>query len=1373
MCPRTDPDRPESAALLANLEETRRDVVIPAEYEELVDAVDQYFGVRQVVEKLLNELFHPLRNLAEIDGHLKSLCGGMFHYFERTEARTRCAELVNGIFGSLYDSDSDVDAITGLVGTQLQLLDTLSRSRFAGGYRSVVLDALDQLRELQLRNGTPFLRFSGLTKRLGVRAAEVDGLWDRYAELYAGAVRHGLEVFEDTIDLTGWCRQQPGDIAADVFAGVAGPLAASIEAARSRLDEVEEGRELLELPNLDDLVDLALGQIRELDRPIERIALYVHLAGIAELQHRNMEILRALYFSIKTVCESGDADDIVRAVDLITDHLVVAAPAHKGLLFKCLEKLGRGLAAIDDDAIIRHLVERTIATGFEGPAISGVSEDWQTFVNPHHLPCLRTWLAIIESDPIKFEQLLSALVINLHFEGVFVSDTDLFQRDISALLNSEVADAFNLIMQLVTYFPVFYNELGSEGELRDVSTRIDEITHRRDPVIHYLRKQSHAESNNRLVGFSATVYRYWRTGDAVGLEKYLPGNSFAALTPEADWFRGTHEVAKALEDRGFTEHELDTVSLSELGDALADIEVGTAADRERVLLLVRLYQLLKAKYSYTPEHVLSQARLSPLVREDSRYEFIEACAAGDHLLIVAAGNRLLEQLKQRIVDSEVTEAFENIFHKRHIAAGIPSMYGTYSEPKFDSMGFLLRLMTFLKPHLEACVAEFNFRYMTRESIRHAHQIMVEMLRGLRIAGLRVQHLSTKLEILERGIALGTLSASQYLNIFDFMSEALNDVVQTNYIALHNPNLERMAQRLTRDNGDAGTDFEGETGSRSERFLRAIISSTYSIQEFDLFLRRIRQTLRRMTDSLSDRASNVLLNFTPNRLVSFIHDPLKPHEDQLCLGYKGYSLKRIKTLGLPVPDGFVVSTELFDVQEAFDYEELRADTRERLAAAVARLEEVTGLGFGDPERPLMLAARSGSAFSMPGMMDTILNVGINRELIERMRTTPEQAWGAWDCYRRYLQNVAMSCGADRDLFDDIMLRFKERYRVERKLEFTAAQMREMALEYRVVGEQQGVEFHDDPIEQLMQAVWLVLKSWHSESARLYRQQLQLAEGWGTAVIVQAMVFGNMSASSGSGVAFTRNPRTSTTGIGLFGDFTMRSQGEDVVAGLVHPLPVSEKQRREYSPQLDTSLETELPEIYQALKKVASQLINEYGYEHQEIEFTFESNDASDLHILQIRPMRLVHQETVQVFSQPDQVQKHLIGSGIGVSGGAMSGLVAFSEEDARRWRRSRPGSNVILLRPDTVPEDIGLVLAVDGLLTARGGFTSHAAVTAKRLGKCCVVNCKGLVVDDAHNVARIDGHVLLAGDAISIDGRSGRVYTGEHEVTGLKASFQLS
>jgi pyruvate,orthophosphate dikinase len=437
------------------------------------------------------------------------------------------------------------------------------------------------------------------------------------------------------------------------------------------------------------------------------------------------------------------------------------------------------------------------------------------------------------------------------------------------------------------------------------------------------------------------------------------------------------------------------------------------------------------------------------------------------------------------------------------------------------------------------------------------------------------------------------------------------------------------------------------------------------------------------------------------------------------------------------------------------------------AAARRLEEQTGRRLGHAEGPLLLSVRSGAAFSMPGMMDTILNVGLNQQLLETADFNAEARWGAWDCYRRYLQGVAMSCGVDRDLFDEIISRFKRRHRVDRKLQFTPRQMRDIALAYRATVENQRVVIHDDPCEQLLQAVQLVLRSWYSEPARVYRRQMNLAEEWGTAVIVQEMVFGNMSASSGSGVVFTRNPRSASTGIGLYGDFTMCSQGEDVVAGLVHPYPVSEAQRREYASDHENSLQTRLPGVYSRLKTIASTLINDHHYEHQEIEFTFESSDPSDLHILQIRPMRMLRQQAVPIFAQPESMEDREIATGTGVSGGALNGRVAFSVTDVDRIRSSHPDEGVVLLRPDTVPEDIGLVLAVDGVLTARGGFTSHAAVTAKRLGKCCIVNCSSLVVDDTTNVARIGSRSLLAGDPIAIDGVSGRVYLGTHDVIAAR------
>ena len=1355
--------RPESSALRANLEETRRDVVVPEAYLELRTAVAQYYGVRQVVDKLLTEYFHPLRNALEVIRQLKPLTGTMFHYFERTETRVRCAGRLHELCVGLLEDLHDPALRRRLIASHLQLLETLGGSEHVADYRPTLVAVLEHLRRVQEDDPLPFLPLAGQAKRLGSRLGSSAGLGAAYGDFYRGTVEFGLDVFDRAVALEAWSRSGRAMDPATCRASVVSPIDHAIADIRSKLEAATSPDEILGLPNADDLLGLTLTRIRTLASPVDRIALYVHLAGVGELEHRNLEILRALTFSIKTVCDEGSDDDVKRAVDLVTDHLVACDTEHKRLLYQCLEKLGRGIAGRRDEAVTRHLVERTIATGFESPRIQGVSDEWEVWVNPHHLPCLRTWLAIIESDPIAYEQLLSALVINLHFQGLFVADTDLFQRDVSNLLNADVADAFSLIMQVVTYFPVFFNEVGSEGELRDVSTRIDQITHRRDPVVHFLRKQSHAESNNRLVAFAAAVYHWWRCGDPEPLRDHLPDSVFSRLDPRAEWCRGVHTAVSQLERRfGIGRDDLGSRPIEEYEDRLREIDGIDRADRERVVLLIRLYRLLRAKYSLSSEGLERMLEHSALVSAEASAALITALAGGDHLEIVRAGNRVLVELKATIVSRDVTEAFENIFHKRHIAAGIPSMYGTYTEPKFDSMGLMLRVMGAVRPHLEASVSEFNYRYMTRESIRNAHDLMTEMMTGLRVSGLRVQHLSTKLDILRRGIALGTLSARQYLNIFDFMSEALNDVVQTNYIALHDANLERLGPRLAAlAAGSTGDDTVAD--SLSERFIRALIARTYAIQEFDLFLRRIRESLRSVTEALSSASCDRVLNYAPDRLVSFLHEPLEDSDDQLNLGYKGYSLKHLRHLGLPVPDGFVISTELFNLRDALDYPDLRADVRERIVAAVRRLESVVDRRLGDVRRPLLLAVRSGSAFSMPGAMDTILNVGLDDQVLHRLSTRPDAAWGAWDCYRRYVQNVAMSCGVSRDRFDATMLRSKERHRVRRKAEFTGEQMQELALEYRRIAEEEGVGMHSDPVEQLMQAILLVLGSWDGRPARIYRQQLDLADGWGTAVIVQAMVFGNMHADAGSGVAFTRDPRSSSTGIGLFGDFTIRSQGEDVVAGLVHPHPVSEKQRSVYAPEVETSLESRFPAIYEALHDIAHRLLNEHGYEHQEIEFTFESADPSDLHLLQIRPMRLLRHGDVDVFSDPGAMAGSLLSNGIGVSGGAMTGIVAFTSTDIRTARERDPGHNVILVRPDTVPEDIHLVTASDGLLTARGGFTSHAAVTAKRLGKCCIVNCADLVVSEAENAARIGSTAVLAGDVISIDGLSGRVYAGEHPV----------
>ena len=324
------------------------------------------------------------------------------------------------------------------------------------------------------------------------------------------------------------------------------------------------------------------------------------------------------------------------------------------------------------------------------------------------------------------------------------------------------------------------------------------------------------------------------------------------------------------------------------------------------------------------------------------------------------------------------------------------------------------------------------------------------------------------------------------------------------------------------------------------------------------------------------------------------------------------------------------------------------------------------------------------------------------------------------------------------------------------------MKIIAYSYKMVLNDYGIEIEMDPFQQLKQAIRSVLDSWFSESAVYYRDHLQIAEDWGTAVVIQKMVLGNRSARSGTGVVFTSSPFNGCAGINLYGDFALCSQGEDVVSGLVNTLPISESQRKRDYRDSSLSLESGFPKIYQALIHYAARLIEEYGFVHQEIEFTFESDNPEDLYILQTRNQNLKKQTSFSSFL-PAPNEMELVGHGIGMSSAVLSGLLAFDMADMEGLKRNCPEAKIILVRPDTVPDDIPLIFVCDGLITAKGGVTSHAAVAAASVGKVCIVKCKGLEVNDSTKECTINGHRFKSGDPISIDGGLGNIYKGNYEI----------
>jgi pyruvate,orthophosphate dikinase len=498
-----------------------------------------------------------------------------------------------------------------------------------------------------------------------------------------------------------------------------------------------------------------------------------------------------------------------------------------------------------------------------------------------------------------------------------------------------------------------------------------------------------------------------------------------------------------------------------------------------------------------------------------------------------------------------------------------------------------------------------------------------------------------------------------------------------------------------------------------------------------------------------------------------------------LGGKGAGLAEMTRLGVPVPPGFTISTEVCAEYQKAGGEVPAAAKREALAA-LARVEKVMGARFGDPERPLLVSVRSGARASMPGMMDTVLNLGLNDATVAGLARLADERF-AFDSYRRFIHMYSdVVLGVPHERFETRLEHLKERRGFDLDTDLTAADWREVIGEYlALVKEQTGRPFPQDPAEQLWGAVAAVFRSWGNDRAVRYRRIHAIPDDWGTAVNVQAMVFGNMGDDCATGVAFTRNPSTGERS--FYGEYLKNAQGEDVVAGIRTPQPINRASCEAGQEHLPT-LESEMPKAYQELVRIYKRLEKHYR-DMQDIEFTIQQGT---LWLLQTRNGKrtvraavtiavdmakegLITREQAVLRVDPasldqllhptldPQADRTVVAKGLPASPGAAVGTVVFSADEAEA--RAKAGEKVVLVRIETSPEDIHGMHAAQGILTARGGMTSHAAVVARGMGKCCIAGCGSLRIDYPAKEMRVDGHVVRAGDAITLDGSTGEVMLG--------------
>lgn len=728
----------------------------------------------------------------------------------------------------------------------------------------------------------------------------------------------------------------------------------------------------------------------------------------------------------------------------------------------------------------------------------------------------------------------------------------------------------------------------------------------------------------------------------------------------------------------------------------------------------------------------------------------------------------MQRLKKIILNPTKSEAAENIYYKRHIAADIPSMYGEYVESKFEALGLMYRLEKTASKLMIKLTQPFSAEYITAKTFREIHHILLLFKDGLELDGIVNQGFNTRLDMLKYGLVSPSFSIDQYINIFQFMANDIKQIIREYFFdTFERPMKMIIPQILLSKKENDPNEKKKLYHMESEKFLRDHLSTAFLVQNLDNFITDTINILRNMMKNYSRNFVESMMTYDPDLILSLLTKESIGIDNPVFLGAKAYFLKKLTEYGFNVPPGFVITTEVFRHQETIEgHPEMTKNMDRHLKTHIRAIEKITGQEFGNAKNPLFFSIRSGSSISLPGAMKTFLNIGMNDEIAEAFSQQEGSEWTAWDSYRRFLQSWGMAHEIDRDVFDQIMQGYKEKWDVDLKINFTGSQMKIIAFQYKQELLDRGIYIEADLFKQLKEAIHSVLNSWSSKSAIYYRDHLQIADEWGTAVLVQKMVLGNRSMRSGTGVIFTSSPFNGCSGIHLYGDFTLCSQGEDVVSGLVNTLPISEDQRKDKFVEASISLESEFPKIYQALEKDAIRLIETYGFVHQEIEFTFESEEAKDLYILQTRNQKLKKETSFSSFL-PSPQEMELIGHGIGMSSEVLSGRLAFDLEDMERFKAEDPNEEIILVRPDTVPDDIPLIFVCDGLITAKGGVTSHAAVAATSIGKICIVQCRGLIVNETMKECHINDYTLRSGDAISIDGNLGNIYKGHYPIGYLE------
>ncbi len=1387
-----------SKALEVNMACTRVDVSVSERYDPLREITAGYSGLLETLDAFLREVCHPYRNWAFVVQEARRIAVDTFHLLRVHPKGGPGLGLYVDIWleAAMETVRKEVkkDAVDNLL-FYLRKVVKESGEALPALFPAVheALDRLSCLEEDLFRFVVrSYYETAGLAADLLQRRSEETGFLP-VNRVLVRALRSSYGTWLGQEDPRIWFLSRAGMAEGDgeeleeVFRPVShGTIQNALEALKRLEEEDPDSRGLCEalvgLPQFRSMVHAYEGLPDRLERMGRasgegekwRLLILFRIMDLEGLSSLWETTLREIHRTMSGLLERETPEGALELLQTAFSVLRRSIRTYPSTALNSLLQIGKAVTATGRKRLIRRFVEDTSTLDFQGPDLGVTGDTYLSRENTAHLHNIRVFMELIALDPRAFRKLLSCLTIHLALEGVFIRDVDLFPRDISGFLQSDIHPVYHQVKQMARLLPAYFNEIGAEGRLRDATTQLDELLGREDTLVHFLRKQSHVESSNRIVGLVEGVLSYWWTGRSEPLRPYVPSNMATELEDGDGFPEGIHRILVRLEEMGRISGIEDLLALDngEVRKAADGLHGVADTDIRRLELAAEVYQLLHQKYrlgTVSLKRYLGQVPRGTFPDPDA---LEKALSEPDFRRKISGLLDYMERLRDIILSPETTEVREDIYHKRHIAADIPSVYGTYHEAKFDALGLTLRLEILVNGLLEDLATASDMGLVTWSTMARVLDDLKLIRRALALDGIRSRELEDHLLLLSRALDVRGFAFGQFVDLFRGMEEAVRGIVEDAFSNTYAHSVSAIVERLSPDDlqpryrPSQGTSGQGRSPAYRalEIFLRERIASTPGLQPLDILVRRTTETLSREEQKLPEEGLRALLNFDPEKAVTPIH-PVNDHvADPIYLGGKAMNLVRLREYGFPVPPGFVVTTEVFRCRDVIHaYGPAEEVLLHRIDEEMARLQEITGRGYGNPRHPLLLSVRSGAAISQPGMMETVLNVGINEEIVRGMAAKNGNAWFAWDCYRRFLQSYGMAFGMDRNGFDDLMHAHKERARVTRKALFRPDQMEALTAAYRDLLGAHGVEPEEDPLEQLHAVIWKVLASWNRARAAGYRRILGISDQWGTAVTVQQMVYGNLSSQAGTGVLFTHSSRWPGEEPQPWGDFTTGNQGEDMVSGLVNTLPLTRRQAELEKREDQPSLEEMFPRVFEGLMDWIEDLMVHRGWGPQDMEFTFEGPEKKDLYVLQTRNLHLLRADKVPRFAPESRANARLLGRGVGAGGGAMAGRAVYHLDEIQAWRKKEPTTPLILIRGDTVPEDIEEIHASDGLLTARGGATSHAAIVAHGLGKTCVVGMSDLICNEKDSSCFMGSYRLAAGEWVSIDGRDGSVYEGTLDI----------